>query len=345
MIDELLAKGIAPWITCFHWDLPQYFESEHGGWRSRETALRFGDYCAKIAELFSDRVEDYFTVNEFWNFTDGGYLWAVKAPGIKVSDAEMMLVRHHALLAHGLGVQNLRASAKRPIRVGVAEAIHAPVPIIATPANVEAAKKCLREDNLFLHAMMEGAYPQQTFKRAAKLGVEFPAGDLQIIGEKLDFIGANSYAPNYVRAADNARGYETVPLAASHPKLGPDWLSLEPQILYWIPRLLKEVWDVTDVFISENGCAGKDQLTLKGEILDTDRVMFLRNHLLAAERAIGEGWPLRGYFLWSILDNFEWSDGYTHRLGIVYVNYSSLERIPKTSAHWYREVIREGRVL
>ena len=171
-----------------------------------------------------------------------------------------------------------------------------------------------------------------------------------IISEPLDFVGMNCYLPQYVRAAENDVGYEVVPLAAGHPRMNTEWLYLGSECLYWGVRHLAKIWHVKSVYITENGCAAQDRLTVgattgKTEVLDTDRIMYLRSHLKAAERAIQEGLPLHGYFLWSLLDNFEWADGYTVRFGLVYVNYSDLSRTPKLSADFYRETIRAGRVL
>ncbi len=342
LVDELLANGIAPWVTCFHWDLPQALEDEHGGWLARETAQQFGDYCALLADRLSDRVQHFFTINEFWNVTDAGYGWGCKAPGLKLPEERVMMARHNALLAHGLGVRALRARAKQPLQIGVAEALHPPVPVIANEANIAAARAALR-DECFLHPIMEGRYTPAYHANAAKLGVTFRAEDFPVISAPLDFIGANSYLPRYVRAAKTG-GYEVLTPAKSHPTMGFEWLKLDPQILYWIPRLLKEVWGVQRVVISENGCACADEVTPTGEVLDTDRLMHLRNHLFAAQRATAEGWPLAGYFHWSLLDNFEWEEGYAKRLGLFHVDYRTQHRTPKLSAQFYRDVIARNAV-
>lgn len=341
LIDELIAAGIQPWITCFHWDLPQSLEDDFGGWRSRTTAERFADYCTLLARTYSDRVEHWFTINEFWNFTDAGYLWGCKAPGLKIPGTEIWNVRINALLAHGLGVKALRAAAVRPIRIGVAEAFQASIPVLPDAAGIEAAR-CSTRDSLFLRPLLEGKFSPWDERHIAKAGIAFSDADRAIISQPLDFVGLNVYAPKYVRPADNERGYAEVPFAKDHPHIGPEWLRPDPDILYWAPRLLKEVWNIDQVYISENGCAGTEEPDANGEVLDTHRLMYLRTHLEAAERAVAESWPLRGYFHWSVMDNFEWTDGYQHRFGLIHVDYKTLKRTPKLSAAFYRSIIQQS---
>jgi beta-glucosidase len=169
---------------------------------------------------------------------------------------------------------------------------------------------------------------------------------MKTISAPLDFVGVNLYAPTYIRAAPNdAAGYAEVPHPETYPRIGMPWLYVGPQILYWGPRHLKEIWGVNVAYCTENGCASDDRLTEDGQVYDTDRVMYLRSHFVSAHRAVSEGWPLKGYFVWSLLDNFEWAYGYTKRFGLVYVKYNTLERIPKLSAKFYKEVIARNAVV
>ena len=198
----------------------------------------------------------------------------------------------------------------------------------------------------FLTAVLEGAYPQTYLDAEGADAPEFSSEDMDIIGSGLDFVGLNAYTPVYVRAdGRDPAGFTEIPYPASHPCMDLPWLRLGPEVMYWGPRLLKEVWNVDAVIISENGCPAQDTRATDGEIYDTDRVMYLRHHLIAAQRAVSEGWPLKGYFVWSLLDNLEWTYGYAKRCGIVYVNYETLERIPKLSAKFYREVISRNAVV
>lgn len=344
LVDELLANGITPYATLFHWDLPQALEDRVGGWLSRDTAGYFADYAGYVAKRLSDRVTHFFTINEFSCFTDAGYAEGVFAPGKKLGSAQRNQVRHNGVLAHGRAVQALRAGARRPLQVALAENSEICVPVIETEPHIAAARKAIRDVNAhFLGVVLDGKYPDSylTGPDAPK----FPAEDLRVIASPLDFVGLNMYTPTYVRADDSAPGFARVPLPASYPRMASNWLAIGPQIAYWGPRLVREVWGVKDVYITENGCSAEDRQAADKQVYDTDRVMYVRNHLVQAQRAVAEGWPLRGYFLWSLMDNFEWTSGYTKRFGIFYVNFQTLERTPKLSAHFYREVIARGVVV
>jgi beta-glucosidase len=358
LVDELLANGIEPWLTFFHWDLPQAMQDKFGGWESRETAKYFADYVAEVTKRISDRVTNFFTINEFFCFTDSGYvdsgavapwknLGGVFPPGKNLPPKERNQVRHHALLAHGMAVQAIRANAVQKPNVGLAENFSTCVPVIETEENIAAAKLAFREENRhFLTTFMEGAYPETYLKDEGENAPEFTDDEMKIIGSPLDFVGANIYAPTYISADENSpKGYSVVPHPETYPKMNMNWLFVGPQITYWAPRMLKEIWGVKAVYITENGCACKDRLTTDNEVNDTDRVFYLRNHFISAHRAVSEGQPLKGYFVWSLLDNFEWAEGYNKRFGLIYVNYQNLERIPKLSAKFYKSTIASNSVL
>ena len=347
LADALLAAGIQPWPTLFHWDLPQALQEKYGGWQSRETALRFADYAALMARRLSDRITNWFTINEFVCFTDLGYRQTQFPPALILPPQQANQVRHHAVLAHGLAVSALRSHANRPIRVGLAENAQIPVPVIETAEHIEASRKAIRVLNApFLTAVLEGRYLEAYLAQCGPDAPRFTDEDLRAIGAPLDFVGLNAYSPSVVKAdPSQPEGFSIIPWPESYPRMHMPWLYFGPQLLYWAPRLVKEVWNVSEVYITENGCAADDRLNLKGEVEDLDRVMFLREYLIGAWRAAAEGWPLRGYFLWSLLDNFEWAWGYSRRFGILYVNYRTLERIPKRSAHFYREVIARNALV
>lgn len=350
LVDALLAAGIEPWVTLFHWDLPQALEDRCGGWAGRDTAERFADYATLVTRRLSDRVRNWFTINEFMCFTDKGYGARpgdeAFAPGRCLSARDLNQTRHHALLAHGLAVRAIRAAARTPPRVGLAENSAVTVPVIESEPHIAAAARAMRDLNApFITTVLEGAYPEEYLRRCGDDAPRATAADLAIIGTPLDFVGLNSYAPTFVRHADGAQGYEVVPFSPSHPRLEMPWLYFGPQTTYWGPRWFRQIWNAPAVYITENGCAAQDRPNAAGEILDTDRLTYLRNHFIAAQRAVAEGWPLRGYFVWSLLDNFEWCYGYTKRFGLVYVNYETQARTPKLSAHFYREVIARGAVV
>jgi beta-glucosidase len=342
LVDALLAAGIQPWLTCFHWDLPQALQDRYGGWQSRETALRFADYAGVLSTRLADRVKHFFTINEFWNFVEAGYQYDFKAPGLGLGADSIASIRHNALLGHGLALQAIRAAAPTNVDVGVAEAFQTPVPMIDNEANLRAAQLATR-DSFYLCATIEGSYPENYIKTQ-----RLPKGwelDMKVIGSKCDFVGVNCYAPAYVEACENEAGYRRIALDASHPRADIEWLHIEPQILYWAPRLLCETWKVEKVIIAENGCCASDKMTTSGEIHDTTRVMYLRNHLQNAARAVAENWPLKGYFAWSLMDNFEWAEGYSKRFGLFHVDFNNQCRTPKLSAEYYRQAIRANRVV
>ncbi len=351
LVDELLANGIEPWPTLFHWDLPLALQKLYGGWQSKEVADDFAKYAEVVTKRLSDRVTNYFTVNELFCFTDLGYAGSqpnesVFPPGICLPRKELNKVRHNALLGHGKAVQAIRANAVQPVRVGMAENCLGCVPAIETKENIDAARKAMREVNAtFLTAILEGAYTEHHLETEGADAPEFTDEEMAIIGSPLDFVGVNQYAPTYIVAdPGQTLGYRQLPHPSTYPKLDMPWLFFGPQILYWTPKFLWENWNVNEIYVTENGAACEDKMNLEGEINDTDRVLYLREHLIHANRAVKEGIPLKGYFLWSLLDNFEWAWGYSKRFGIFYVNYRTLERTPKLSAKFYREVISKNAV-
>lgn len=338
VVDDLLANGIEPHITLFHWDLPAALP---GGWQSRDTAHAFAEYAGLMADQLSDRVDHFITMNEFRSFVEGGHLGGLHAPGLRLPLDQVHQVGHNAILAHGLGVQAMRAKAKRRIKIGIAENTASPVPVIETPENIAAARAAMRGLNAqYLTPIMEGKYPDDRLQEKAK-PPKIEAGDMQAIGSPIDFLGLNVYAPTYVRAApENASGYAIVSGPRSYPVMDLQWLKIGPEAPYWAVRLASEAWKPKSLFISENGCPSED-IVVNGHVNDTDRVMFLRNYASNAEKAVGEGYPLEGYFVWSLLDNFEWAEGYSKRFGIHYVDFATQERIPKLSAAWFRQVTKK----
>ena len=342
VVDGLLSAGIRPYVTMFHWDLPAALP---GGWQNRDTALAFADYAGFMAGKLSDRVHDFMTVNELRCFTDIGHLEGRHAPGLKLAPAEVNQVRHHGVLAHGLGVQAIRAHAKAGTVVGIADNATFYVPVIETPEHVAAAKKATREQNaMFLTAVMEGRYIDEYLTREGANAPKVEAGDMAAIGSPLDFVALNIYAPEWVRADDSPKGYAAIPHIASTPRMASPWLVVGPEVAYWGVRMVSELWKPKALYISENGASADDPV-VNGRIDDADRIMYLRNYVGQFHRAVAEGFPLKGYFLWSLMDNFEWADGYSKRFGIHYVDFATQKRVPKLSAAWYREVILQNKIV
>jgi beta-glucosidase len=339
MLDELLAAGIEPYCTLFHWDLPQALEDK-GGWQSRDTSEAFANYAGYVAEHLSDRVKHFMTLNEMRSFVDIGYQEGRHAPGLKLPPAGVNQVRHHAVLAHGLGVQAIRAHAKPGTKVGLAENVTATVPIIETPEHIAATAKAYREANAgYLTAVMEGRYTDAYLAHHGVDAPKFTPADMKAIGSPIDFVGLNVYTPSYIRADDSPAGFAHIPPPKSYPHMMSNWLHVGPEAIYWSPKLAAQLWNVKEIYITENGASSTDVLTPDGHVYDSDRVMYLRNYLTQLHRAVSEGVPVRGYFCWSLMDNYEWADGYAYRFGIHYVDFKTQKRTPKMSAHFYKQVI------
>jgi len=346
LVDELLARGIEPHATLYHWDLPQALQDRVGGWLSSNTARAFGDYAAHVATRLGDRVKSFFTVNECGRFVYFGYGIGIDAPGLKLPQAQVNQARHHVALAHGLAVQAIRAHGRPGTRVGVAENIASCVPAIDTPANIEATRVATRELNAgFLNVILTGAYTDGFLKYAGANAPKFTAEELKIISMPTDFLGLNIYAPGYyIAASDHPSGFKVLPVPSSFPHMSSDWLRIAPETMYWAPRLAAEIWNVDAIYISENGTSSIDKRAADGEVYDLDRIMFLRNYLGQLQRAIADGCPVKGYFLWSLMDNFEWIYGYEKRFGLYHVDFATQARTPKLSASFYRDVIARNAV-
>jgi beta-glucosidase len=326
----------------FHWDTPAGLQ---GGWQSRDTSKAFADYAGYIAKHLGDRVKHFMTTNEFVCFTDLGYKIGQFAPGLKLPDAQVNQIRHHGILAHGLGVQAIRANAPSGTLVGLAENATVFAPVMETDADIAAAQKATRIENApFLTALMEGKYIDEYLKHEGANAPKVEEGDMKAIASPLDFIGLNVYTPQYVRSADTPEGYAVVPYPTSFPHMASPWILLGPESLYWAVRNVCDLWKPKGIYITENGCSSDDVINSAGRIDDTDRVMYLRNHLSHLYRAAMEGYPVKGYFLWSLLDNFEWADGYSKRFGIHYVDFKTQKRTAKLSAEWYKQTIATNAV-
>jgi beta-glucosidase len=347
LVDELLANGIEPFATLYHWDLPQALQDRFGGWISRDTSKAFGDYAGYVAEHLTDRVKHIFTVNECSRLVYFGYGNGFDAPGIKLPQPELNQVLHHVALGHGLAVQAVRAQGRAGTKIGPAENIVICIPAIETPANIRAAENATRELNAgYLTVMLEGKYTDAFLAYAGKDAPKYTAEDLAVISSPIDFVGLNIYMPHhYVIAADNPNGFALMPFPATFPHMDASWLRIAPEAMYWAPRHVAKLWNVESIYITENGTSSVDQPDAEGNIYDVDRIMFLRNYLTQLQRATSEGVPVRGYFLWSLLDNFEWQDGFEKRFGLYRVDFKTQRRTPKLSASFYRETIERNAVV
>jgi beta-glucosidase len=231
--------------------------------------------------------------------------------------------------------------------VGPAENIEICIPAIETPANIRAAEIATRELNAgYLTAILEGKYTDGFLAYAGANAPKFTPEDLKVISSPIDFVGLNVYVPNqYVVAGENGNGFALLPFAATFPHMDSNWLRIGPEAMYWAPRHAAKLWDVKSIYITENGTSAADQPAADGKIYDIDRIMYLRNYLTQLNRATSEGVPVQGYFVWSLMDNFEWSDGYEKRFGLYHVDFKTQRRTPKLSASFYREVTARNAVM
>jgi beta-glucosidase len=341
LVEGLRERRVEPLVTLYHWDLPQALE-DRGGWRNRDTALRFADYAAVVAEELGGAVPAWITHNEPWCTSFLGYGSGLKAPGVR-DWAAAVRASHHVLLSHGLAAQALRAHAPDS-KVGLGLNLYAIHPASADPADVEAARVADGFQNRwFLDPVLRGRYPADMLAAfEARVGARdyVRAGDEELIGQPVDFLGVNFYSCHRVRANPAARplGFETLPPRGELTAMG--W-EVAPEGLYDLLLRLRAEYGPVPIRVTENGAAYEDLVT-NGVVEDPKRVEFVRRHLEALSRAIAAGVDVRGYYVWSLLDNFEWEHGYRKRFGIVYVDYATQRRIPKRSALWYRDVIAES---
>ncbi len=345
LIDALSARSITPWVTLFHWDLPQRLE-DRGGWLMRDTAVAFGRYAETVVKRLSDRVKYWFTVNEIPCFIGKGYGDGYFAPGRVVDGKSLNQAYHHALLAHGLGVRAVRDHGGAG---GVVGLVHnylpaPPIPVIETEDHIEAARAIYeRENRHLMEALFRGRYADAFLDEEGDDAPLVADGDFELISSPMDFLGLNPYAGRFVRAGLDGLP-EVLDFSPQYPRGDLWWLQVTPQVMYWAVRFAIEVFGAPAVYITESGAAYADELT-GGEVLDLDRREYLRNHLVSLHRAIAEGYDVRGYFAWSLMDNFEWAEGYSNRFGLVRVDYETQKRTTKLSGQWYSAVIRENRIV
>lgn len=354
LVDCLREHDITPHATLFHWDSPQALENRYGSWRSREMAMDYADYVTAVVSRLGDRITDWMTINEISCFTHMGYgveATPPHAPGTRVRTArEVWQTSHHAVLAHGLGCQAIRAASPRACTVALVDNFAVTVPISESPEDMVAAQKALHtcgSNGGIIFPVLTGAYSPALLEQLGADAPDIQDGDLDIIQQPLDWLGLNIYSGVYVRAADNQQGYEFLSFRDNYPRLHMPWLWILPEALYWAVRHVSDSLGKPELplLVTENGCAAPDVVNTQGEVIDLERILYLRQYLKALHRAVDEGYPVRGYFLWSLLDNFEWAWGYDRRFGILYTDYETQQRIPKASFRWYQECIRQNRVV
>lgn len=346
LVDELLQQGITPYITLYHWDYPAALHRQ-GGWLNPDSPEWFARYTQIVVERLSDRVTNWFTFNENKIFILNGYLTGEHAPGVISSLADVLQIHHQVLLAHGKAVQAIRQSAKQKCQVGMASAVAPKLPATLSQADVEAARKANFVpyspdpwvESIWSDPAYLGGYPKEMYQLMEAYLPEIHPDDLKIIAQPLDFHGLNIYFGERVRAGRDGQP-EKLPLGPGHPRTAFNWPVL-PETLYWGVKFFYERYH-KPIYISENGLSNPDWVALDGKIHDPQRIDFTRRYLRELQKAIDDGAEVKGYFHWSLLDNFEWAEGYRQRFGLVYVDFSTGERIIKDSGYWYRQVIESN---
>jgi beta-glucosidase len=349
LVDELLAAGVDPWVTLYHWDLPQVLE-DAGGWPNRDTAYRFADYAMLVFDKLQDRVDTFTTLNEPWCSAWLGYFVGVHAPGRKSFEDGIHAV-HHLLLGHGLATQRMRAAATTPKKLGITLNMGTADPATDSAEDRDAARQAdgmgLR---IYLDPLRKGSYPADMVDGIAQLGAAFPVqdGDLEIISTPTDVLGVNFYFGQDFSGVDDAgkkvdeQGHPVIRgILPGTERTAMDWPITPERFTQLLVRLQNDYPGVPMV-ITENGAAFDDTADSSGYVADDDRTAYLASHIAAVAAAREQGADVQGYFAWSLMDNFEWAEGYAKRFGIVHVDYETQKRTPKQSALWYRDNI--GRV-
>jgi beta-glucosidase len=344
LVDALHRHGVQPTATMYHWDLPQYLEDE-GGWTNRDTAKRFVEYAETLYKYLGDTIPQWITHNEPWCAAWLGYGFGHHAPGY-TDWRKAVEASHHLLLSHGLAVEAYRASGLKG-QIGITLNLGYADPATDSPEDIAAARRADGFGNRwFLDPVFKGQYPQdmvEIFERIVGPLNFIQEGDQETISTPMDFLGVNYYTRQVVKnnPYDKYLGIELLPVTGEVTDMG--W-EVHPNSLYRLLKSLQANYTNLPLFITENGAAYPDEL-VDGQVHDQDRIRFLRDHFAAAHQFIEEGGNLKGYYVWSLMDNFEWAFGYSKRFGIVYVDYETQARYLKDSAKWYQQVIAANRLV
>ena len=352
LVDELLSKNITPYITLFHWDYP-YELYKKGGWLCQESPDWFADYAKIVVEKLSDRVENWMTLNEPQCFVLLGHKDGLHAPGDKYNQAQIYQIIHNSLLSHGKSVQVIRQCSKTKSQIGYAPVGIIHIPATETTEDIEAARNdmfsletnAIWSNSIWMDPVFLGKYPEGYLEST---GIHKPVikdGDMETISQPLDFFGANIYNGSCSEAKSTKPAldiFTSRSFTGTNPKsIGTtafDW-PVTPEALYWGSKFFYERYG-KPIIITENGLANTDWPSIDGKVHDLQRIDFLGRYLRELKKAADHGIDIRGYFQWSLMDNFEWAEGYSKRFGLVYVDYNTQKRIMKDSAYWYKKVIQ-----
>lgn len=348
LVDELKANGIEPYVTLFHWDFP-YKLYQKGGWLNPESPNWFAEYTKVVVKSLSDRVQYFITINEPQCFIALGHETGIHAPGLKLSRKDILTAGHHALLAHGKAVQVIREHAILPPKIGFAPVGNPGIP--EKEADMEAARKATFDCDTagiywstawWADPVFFGTYPTPSDmdEELKEFFSSVTPEEMEIIHQPLDFFGVNIYQGRTVAAADTKPGYQYVKKEIGYAQTAIKW-PVTPKALYYGPKFFYERYK-KPILITENGLSSMDWMSLDGAVHDPGRIDFLTRYLLEYNQAYQDGVELMGYFHWSLLDNFEWAEGYQERFGLIYVDYPTQKRIWKDSAYWYQKIIGQN---
>jgi beta-glucosidase len=340
LVDALLEKGITPLPTLYHWDLPQALQDQ-GGWGNRETAQHFAEYARIVGERLSDRVQNWITHNEPFVAAVAGHFTGEHAPGLQ-DPFLTFKAGHHLLLSHGYAVEALRATAKQPLQVGIALNLSPVHSASDSEADQQAAHRYDGVLNrLFLDPVLRAQYPEDMVELLGPVMPQLEPDDMKHIAIPLDFVGINYYSRTVIRYDPDFPLIQASEIKPEGREYSQMWEIYPPGIY----ELLTRVWNdyrPTNIFVTENGVCVPDGVDFDGRVRDYRRIRYLRDHLVQVHRAIAEGVPVRGYLVWSLLDNFEWAYGYRMRFGLTYVDFETQKRTIKESGYWFAQVIRDN---
>lgn len=341
LVDELLSVGIEPFCTLYHWDLPQALQ-ERGGWANRETIEAFEVYAAAIFKSFKGKIKQWVTINEPWCVAFQSHYAGVHAPGLK--DLQLAVtVSHHLLIAHGKAVQKLREICKDS-KIGFAPNVGWHTPYSTAPEDIKACDRNIAWLlEWFIDPVLKGSYPQflvDWYKTVHHVEPPIRKGDMEVISEPIDFLGINYYSGSIGRYKENSGlfGMEKIDMDEKKTDIG--W-TVFPEGFYQVLVHIKENYGQIPIYITENGACDNTEL-VEGKVNDKQRIDYLRTHIASLHRALKSGVNLKGYYLWSLMDNFEWAKGYSMRFGLVHVNFETLERTKKESYYWYQNLVKEN---
>lgn len=349
LIDGLIDAGIEPYITLFHWELP-YEIYKKGAWLNSDIVEWFSDYAAFIVREYSNQVTKYFTLNEPQCFIGLGFVSGIHAPGLKVPIRDSFIMAHNVLKAHGMAVKKMRESARQEIQIGIAPTGSFSYPDSCKPEDIEAAQVHFMRCNPNIEdwasgvtwwsdPILFGKYPEDGLTLYRDYLPQITKDDLALISQPIDFYGQNIYNGNRIRMGADGNP-EIVKRYDGFPKTALNW-PVTPESLYWGPYFLYQRYQ-KPIYITENGLSCHDVISSDGKVHDPNRIAFLESYLKQLKQAASDGVDIRGYFHWSLMDNFEWHSGYAERFGLIYVDYPTQKRIIKDSAHWYQAIIAEN---